>query len=184
MPRVVQRELVVIGIDPGCKGGIATWAQTGTGSGDFAYEPTPVVEVKKGRYELDLAKVKKAIRAYLYDEVSDTWASKVLAIIEYPPKIPGNGVLGTASLFKNFGEYRGILSALNIQMDIPSPQQWKKVILPGTAKDKEAAINYVVQNLGLDIPTAGPKTKKRHDGIADAICLAEYGRRLCAGNLQ
>jgi hypothetical protein len=84
-------------------------------------------------------------------------------------------VLGTASLFKGFGELRGILMSHDIVIESPIPQLWKKVVLPGTNKDKEAAIAFTNRRLPGALPKAGPKSKKYHDGIADAFCLCWYG---------
>ena len=55
------------------------------------------------------------------------------------------------------------------------PQTWKKVILEGTEKDKDAAIAYV-ENHHPDIDLIPRRCKKPHDGIADAVCLAAWGR--------
>ena len=160
------------GIDPGINGGVVLYERHyAIGSDVFTHEswvtmPMPTVVVGKGRKELDLVQLADFLRKH---EIR-------LATVEYPPKVPGNGVLGTASLFKGFGEIRGILATLNIPRLEPGPQVWKKDILVGTAKDKDAAIAFVRQRLpALNLPMAGPRSKKYHDGIADAACLCWYG---------
>ena len=56
-----------------------------------------------------------------------------------------------------------------------TPQAWKAAILAGTPKDKTAAIQHVDRvypSLNIDV---GTKKVIYHDGVADAVCLAEYG---------
>lgn len=60
------------------------------------------------------------------------------------------------------------------------PQTWKKVILAGTEKDKDASIAYV-ENHHPDIDLIPRRCKKPHDGISDAVCIAAWGRIVMKG---
>lgn len=100
-----------------------------------------------------------------------------LVVIEKAQAMPKQGVASMFNYGKGFGVLMGICEALGISYRLVTPQQWKKVVLEGTAKDKDAAINFVRRAYpGVDL-TPGRK-KKPHDGMADAICIAEYGARL------
>ena len=160
----------IVGIDPGLYGAIACWE-------DGKWHNTiqlPIIEIKKGRNELDLVNLALIIRQLiLAPDVHQV-------IIEHPPIIPGNGVLAYCSLFRGWGEIRGIIKGLRPFVSIlqPSPQAWKKVVLAGTAKDKEAAIHHVRTTYPTITIPPHPKPPKKgalHDGVADAVCLVEYG---------
>jgi crossover junction endodeoxyribonuclease RuvC len=74
------------------------------------------------------------------------------------------------------GVMHGIISTLAIPLYLVTPQAWKKKILAGTAKDKDAAIDYcrrVYPDVSL---LATERSRKPHDGMADALCIARYAQ--------
>ena len=73
------------------------------------------------------------------------------------------------------GAIHGVLEAMGIPYQKVSPMRWKTAVLRGLGTDKEAAIKYVQLKMkGVDL-TPG-KIRKPNDGIADAACIAAYGR--------
>lgn len=77
---------------------------------------------------------------------------------------------------------QGVCAALGLPFVLVRPMEWKKVVLIGMnwKGSKEASVQYVQQRY-LDIsllPT--PRCRIPSDGLADAICLAEYGRQKLA----
>lgn len=101
-------------------------------------------------------------------------------LIEKAQAMPGQGVTSMFNYGKGFGLILGVCEALGIPYRLITPQAWKKLVLAGTAKDKDAAINFVRRAYpGVDL-TPGRKVKP-HDGMADAVCIAEYGLRLEQG---
>lgn len=162
----VQNKLseIYMAVDLGVKGAITLFDKFT--SILVAFE-MPKIAITKTRFEVDLKKLNNLIK--------DSLPIK-LAVIEQPPIIPINGKIAIASLFKQFGELRGLLIAYNVPFLQPDPKVWKAEILKGTLKNKEAAINYVLRKYpNFSLPTLGPRSKKYHDGIADACCLLEYG---------
>jgi crossover junction endodeoxyribonuclease RuvC len=88
-----------------------------------------------------------------------------------------------ASMFKQgqtYGTIIGVLAALKLRYELVQSRAWKAAILAGyTDKDKTAAIAYVTRAFPqLDLTGGG--RHKPHDGLADAACIAEYGRRTYA----
>ena len=77
------------------------------------------------------------------------------------------------------GDLLGILEALGIPYRLVTPQAWKKTVLAGTTKDKSAAVQFCRRAFPGVSLTPGRK-RVPHDGMADALCLAEYGRQLMA----
>jgi len=150
-----------IGIDPGQAGGIAFIC---TGGGGF-YSAIPMPET----------------RLQLYT-VLKMWADgygnglPIMAIIESVHSMPKQGVASTFKFGKGYGEVLGICTALGFKILEPTPQAWKKIMLAGTDKGKDASIQ-VAENLFPQVQLVQPRCRKAHDGAAEAILLAEYGRR-------
>ena len=146
----------VIGIDPGMKGGIAI---LDTETNKMRAIPTPLI----GK-EIDYRNI---YAEFMFYEPS-------IVVVEKVHAMPGQGV---TSMF-NFGLSYGALVALATvstgRLVLVTPQMWKKHILAGTNKDKDAAIqfcNHTYPNVNLILP----RCRNAHDGMADAICLAHYG---------
>lgn len=150
---------MIVGIDPGQTGGIA---YIDTSSGASHAMPMPLM----GK-EIDGHELANALRGRSIDTV----------ILEKVHAMPKQGVSSTFKFGMGFGLVIGVCEALGIPYRLVTPQAWKKVVLAGTTKDKDAAATFVRRaypSIGL---TPGRK-RVPHDGMADAVCLAEYGRRL------
>ena len=146
----------ILAIDAGMKGGIAI---LNTESNQMKAAPTPLV----GK-EIDYRRVHETITFY----------EPSIIVIEKVHAMPGQGV---TSMF-NFGLGYGALVALatisTARVVLVTPQMWKKHVLAGTSKDKDAAIqfcNHTYSNVNLILP----RCRNAHDGMADAVCLAHYG---------
>lgn len=149
-----------IGIDPGKKGAMAVYQ-----NGEVIFAE-PLHHVGD---ELDILHLMTIISG-----VRQT--ARVTAVLEKVHAMPGQGVCSMFTFGKGYGEIRGMLKAAGIPIIEPTPQAWKKKVLAGMDHkgNKAASCEYVMRahpNVSL---TPG-KTKKPHDGIADAVCLAVYG---------
>ena len=107
-----------------------------------------------------------------------------LAVIEAVGPMPRQGVASTFRFGYGFGLWMGVLAALRIPHQAVAPQAWKRVVLAGTAKDKAAAIAFAARRHPDVSLLATPRSRVPHDGLADAVCLAEYGRRLLLVGLE
>ena len=148
--------MIVVSADPGMKGGLAILDTT---SGIALAAPMPTI----GK-EIDYRKIHEAF----------TTSTPDLIVIEKVHAMPGQGV---TSMF-NFGLGSGALVALatvsTARLVLVTPQMWKKHVLAGTNKDKDAAIqfcNHTYPSVNLILP----RCRNAHDGMADAVCLAHYG---------
>ncbi|MEC8917135.1 MAG: Holliday junction endonuclease [Pseudomonadota bacterium] len=151
---------MIVGIDPGQKGGVAFIAPTGRTEG----RPMPLA----GK-EID----GHALSRMLFE------LTPSLVIIEKVHSMPKQGVASTFKFGMGYGIVIGVCEALGLPYRLVTPQAWKKAVLSGTAKDKSAAINFVRRAYpGLNLSPG--RLRAPHDGIADAVCLAEYGRQLMA----
>ena len=157
----------VIGIDPGLSGGIAVIRNPN----QVDAIPIPATEG-----DLDVYKIWNWVgyRASPYSPVEE-W--NAIAYIEAVHAMPGQGVSSVFKFGYVTGILHGVIRAMKIPLKLVTPQAWKKEILAGTAKDKQAAIDYclrVYPNVKL---IATDRSRTYHSGMADALCIAEYGYR-------
>ena len=99
------------------------------------------------------------------------------AMLEKVSAMPGQGVSSSFKFGANFGEWQGILKALNIPFEFVTPQKWQKGIFDSMAKgDRKAMSLDMARRL---FPSADLRLKKHH-GRSDALLIAEYLRRRAA----
>lgn len=111
--------------------------------------------------------------------------------------MPGQGVSSTFTFGENIGIWKGILAAMDIPYIETTPQKWQRQVLdflptkegklPEADKKEEAARlarnkrllkNSIVEFVRRRFPESIPMlVLQKSQGIADAICLAEFGRR-------
>ena len=149
-----------MGVDPGLSGAIAVIYETNA----IQIFPMPIA----GK-EIDVG----GIIGYL----KIIKINNCVAYIEKVSSRPGQGVV---SVFK-FGFVTGILHGVFRTLGIPlytvTPQAWKKEILAGTDKSKQASIDYILRAYP-DIKLFRTERSRTYDhNMADALCIAEYAKR-------
>lgn len=99
----------------------------------------------------------------------------VRAVVEKVGAMPGQGVVSMFKFGENFGMIQGILQAFGIPYELVTPQKWKKEF--GVTADKNTSIE-VCKRLFPDVNLKRTeRCKKEHDGMAEALLMAEYARR-------
>ena len=156
--------MIYIGVDPGKNGGIAVIG-----------------------YENKQEQNKRKIDVYVYQD--DTLIKLVkdiayfrnvlkedsICYLEHVHAMPKQGVSSTFNFGMNFGFIQGVLKAYGIPYELVTPQKWKKEF--SCTSDKNTSIEVckrLFPNVNLK---ATDRCKKDHDGIAEALLIAEYGRR-------
>lgn len=159
--------MIYIGIDPGLNGAVGvitedpfSWATFDT--------PTMVVSGIKEKHVYN-----KAAMAALLQDYRDR--TDVLVVLESVHSMPKQGVSSSFSFGRGLGTWEGIIAALNLSLEMPSPQRWKKEMLADQGKSKDAARYKAIQLFPV---LAGYLSRVKDDGRAEAILMAEYGRRL------
>lgn len=138
---------LVIGIDPGVSGGIA-WIHP---SGDCLAISMPETEHD------------------LWEHISILAARGVaLAVVEVVAARPGAGVSGMFKFGKSYGALRMAVVAARIRLELVTPSVWQGKMNCRTKGDKNIT-KALAQRLF-------PRLKVTH-AVADALLLAEYGRR-------
>ena len=147
--------MTVIGIDPGLKGGIVVMVD-----GRIAKTvKMPVVKGDGGSW-VDFGEVASILKYERPD----------LVAIEKVHSMPGQGVASVFTFGLGFGGLIGVCAGLGAPYELVRPQAWQKVVFAGMDKKlgKGRSILYVKQKY----PECEPAHK--HDGIADAACIAEW----------
>ena len=151
--------MIYAGIDPGLGGAVAV----NVNLAPIKFYDTPTITLKKRDYDIQemvsiLVKIRNTGQAHIG--------------IEAVHAMPGQGVTSMFSFGRGLGLWEGIVAALGIPYTMVTPQAWKKLLLDGMPKEKDASVVRAKQLF----PTADI-TLKKHHGRADALLIAEYIRR-------
>lgn len=160
--------MIYIGIDPGLDGGLAVVSTGGTAR---VYDiPT-----------LKVGKVRKVNGKLLADTIRDEMAfcPTAMVAIESVHSMPDQGVRSVFSFGQSFGVCLGVVAALDIPLELVTPQAWKKVMMAGMQKEKDASRQRAIE---LFPHLASDMRLKKHHNRADALLIAEYLRRTTGGN--
>lgn len=152
---------IVLGIDPGKSGGIACL--------DLYLRIYDVIEMPKSDLNLIMQ------LNWLYNH---NYA--IMAFIELQHAFPKQGVVSTFNFGKHYGTLVGILKAIGYAMEEVSPKSWKRFFELSDKADKTKK-RTEIKNKSIEkaielFPDLKSKIGK-HDGKAEALLIAEYGRR-------
>lgn len=173
-----EGKLIHIGIDPGVSGAVAVLdAETK----EITFYDTPTVQVKSGKKFKNMLDTGAIV---LLLQILST-GRDVRVTIEKVNAMPGrpgeNGEgprsMGATSAFNfgmGFGIWLGTIAALLIPHQQVHPLTWKKSIMADMGKEKDASR---VKAMQLYPSAAKDLNLKKHHGRADALLLAEWGRR-------
>ena len=146
----------------------------------------------------------KIIRAHIYDTFCFPSKDIKLAVIEKVHSMPKQGVASVWTFAENYGFWKGLLTAELIPFNEITPQRWQGAILDfiparevkdpnettkemakRLAKNKKALKGGIVEFVFRYFPQAKDIIKLKKDyGIADALCLALYAKRVYMGGLE
>lgn len=159
--------MIYLGIDPGLEGGFAAISDVHTAF----VRPLPYAGKR-----LDVNTLCGWIRCA-------PSISSIIAVVEMAQVMPKQGAVSGFNYGTGYGMIQGALTAMGVRMELVRPADWKRVVLAGCKKDenneKTAAIEYCARAFPT-INLVQDGCRKQHDGCADALCLADYGRRTYA----
>lgn len=121
-------------------------------------------------------------RFYAFDEgvYVDVLASlprhDSLCILEKVHAMPKQGVSSMFSFGQNFGFIQGVLLTLKIPFQLVEPRTWTRSF--GCGNDKSEHIRTAKRLFPTVNLKRTERCTKESDGFADALLLAEYGRRI------
>ena len=164
-----MKPTIIIGIDPGLDGGIATIY----GGGDIGVSAMPSF-------------VKQPNKKRLFDEdtISDLlWGDHAEntfhAFVEKAQAMPNQGCVSMFNYGVGFGLLRGVLAAYKMPYTLVPPRTWQKHFgISGKKGNTKAQSIAIAKELFPDVNLfRTPRCKKEHDGMADSLLIAEYGRQ-------
>lgn len=157
---IEKEERVWIGIDPGKKGGVGV--------------------IDESRTVLDLFRMPdtcQGIDAALR-HIAAAWPGAVV-VLELAQAMPKQGVVSMFEYGRGFGQIEGAIAANGLACHLVRPAVWKKIILSGEADKRDKGVSIRVCERVFPAASLVPAgCRKPHDGMAEALLLAEYGRRL------
>ena len=146
--------MIYIGVDPGKSGG---YAMINTMYNKAIAKPWDDAEFVHDMREI-----------YLDDESSVCCLEKVGAM-------PGQGVTSMFTFGKSAGFIEGVLTAFGISYQLVPPQTWKKAF--SLNSDKQTSIEVCQKLYPYVSLYRTERCKKPHDGMAEALLMAEYAKR-------
>jgi crossover junction endodeoxyribonuclease RuvC len=157
---------LILGIDPGLRGALAALDAQGQ------VVDTWVMPVAGG--EVHAAAVADHLRSL---RCLDAHQDIGMVVIERVGSMPKQGVVSTFKFGTGWGMVRGVCAALGLPVHLVPATIWKPRVLAGLPHDKAGAVRFCTSRWpDTDLIPTGCRVP--HDGIADALCLAEYGRFL------
>ncbi len=157
-----EMERISIGVDPGKDGAMAI----------LGHRDRPIVApFDEEAYASLLRSV--SLRAWGGNSCCDA-----SCVVEHVGAMPGQGVSSCFSFGRNFGFILGLLTAFRIPCELVRPQKWKREF--SCTSDKNTSIE-VAKRLFPGVPLKRTeRCTKDHDGMAEALLMAEYCRRRTA----
>lgn len=156
-----------IGIDPGLSGAIAIIDPHSA----ISILPIPVA----GK-EIDVSTIQKFLNFHLPD---DPYFGRLetIACIEAVHSMPKQGVSSSFKFGFVTGILHGIIRTMNIPLETVTPQAWKKEILSGTDKSKQACIDWCLRTYPNISLFRTDRATTYDDGMADAVAIATFIKR-------
>lgn len=159
--------VIIIGIDPGVSGAIAVITPQGANVWD-----TPLDAA--GEYDIEAmatliarnVREWESYRAFLEDGVI------VPNRVDGRPEFRGQSAKSTARQWRGIGIWEGILGALGVPYELVPPATWKRAL--GVTRDKQTSRDRARE---LFPAAAHLIYRAKDDGRAEALLVAEFGRR-------
>ena len=156
----------VVGIDPGKSGGLAL-CEDGEVK-EVIPMPTYLTEKtknKKAKEMVDFVAVGKFIKKH----------NPEVVYIERVGAMPGQGTVSMFSFGWSTGGLHGVCGALEIPVKLVGPRAWQKELMGDATHEKDDTINFVQTKWPTLCLLATKRSKKPHDGMADASAISFYG---------
>lgn len=153
-----------LGIDPGLGGAFAIVDI----SGGVRYASPFSLLVENHKKVLDCKD--------LYLQITKFTSRINTCAIEQVHAMPKQGVVSTFSFGRGFGSLICLLDVLYIPFEQVTSQRWKRKLFGYTTPDKKKSIEFAKSLENGSKYLIPERRRTEHDGVADAICLAEYCR--------
>lgn len=142
-------------------------------------EPTPTLKKNKrgNKREYNMAAMRGILKAAEIASSGD-----LLVVLEKQQAMPGQGVTSMFSTGRGFGLWEGMLVGMGLRYQIVHPRTWQKIMLRDVPGDNTKTRSILAAERlfpSVDLRKNG-RCRTPHDGKADALLMAEYGKRTYA----
>ena len=152
------------GVDLGKKGGIVILEDGNV----IVCMPMPVIKSSKKSDEYDIDRIVDIFLRHLPDY---TYIEKSLLL-------PVSGKKSYQQSGFVEGGFQFMLATLKLRYDVITPKRWQKNIFEGmNKKDTKQASIMFAKRTHPEVSWIAEKSTKYHDGLTDALCIAEYCKR-------
>lgn len=166
-----------IGIDNGLDGAIVCVDEEGA----LLFKGVmPVVNTVKSKREYDVPVLKQILLSLSFDDTQLPFPPNCSVVIEKAQSMPGQGSSSMFKIGRGFGLIEGIVATLGYKYAIVHPKTWQKEVFRDVNHDdtKQASVIVAKRLWPNQDWRATERSKNPHDGLTDAACMAEYGRRI------
>lgn len=167
--------MIYLGIDPGLSGGFAFINEAGRND-------APSIQLFRmpliGDKDYDVQEMKRLLLIHLN--------GSIFATIEKQVSMPGQGLTSTFKTGQGFGILIGLLSGLEISYQIIPAPKWQRTLFVGQPAKQDTKVSSEIIAKRLFPTTDFRKSDRARiaaDGLTDAACIAEYGRRTHGGGV-
>lgn len=113
-------------------------------------------------------------RAYK-DTLATCDPNQTVICLEHVGPMPGQGVVSMFHFGENFGWLQGVLDTFGIPYELVRPKKWKLEF--SVTSDKNTAAEACRRLFPNAEMKRTDRRKKEHDGMCEALLMAEYARR-------
>ena len=158
---------LVIGIDPGLSGGIALISEK-------VIKAIPMPKTERDTFDYIHEEI-LCYNKWMHYNLDEIPRYPITFVLEKVHTFPGQGISSSGKFMQHYGFLRGLIIAAEQRFIDVSPQKWQRSlgILPRKSKTKSEHKNLLKQLSQQLFPHIGITL-----AIADALLLAEYGRKL------
>jgi len=149
------KKMIYIGVDPGATGAIAAVNVD---------EDVLIADFNPGE-------VLRFLEGVVLEDVCR-------AVIEKVGSMPKQGVSSTFKFGANYGWWQGVFYCLKIPYELITPQRWQKEIFDSATKGKDRKQMSLEMARRLFPRQTHMLVRKKDNGRADALLIAEYCRRI------
>ena len=156
-----------VGVDNGVSGGLVALNEDGQVHAKLVMP----LHCVRGRSEVDVAAVADWLLA------NDLTTDKTTVVIEEPGG--SQSAKAASSMAGSFHALRATFALLRYKWLRITPQSWQKPMLRCKTGDTKPAAAALVVSLWPDEDwRASPRCRVQHEGVVDAVLIAEHARRM------
>lgn len=157
--------MIIVGVDPGTSGAVGVIYPDKYEVMDI---PAMAVGKRGGRVKNQVNAAELAMMLKTMKHWGEVYNSQISVWLEKVASMPGQGVSTMFSMGDSLGCIRGCCAALGLQINMVTPQVWKKHF--GLGKDKE-----IVRARAIELFPEAPLSRKKDHNRAEALLIALYG---------